>query len=290
MPRFKISRETCEEIAKRFQTNERRASIYADYPYDPVTIRNSLYRYGLMEPSGRGRGPNTRADWVEKIMPYKAQIENGSISKRELAKKIGMSYPYLCKVCLSLGIKSFYNYRQGVKTPRPGFADKYEEVLEHLIENGGTVNSSIRATGIKVDPHAVHMYAKGIGLNTDHYRYAHQRYGLWEILPGPFEKVYTADFRVTAVCTGCGNEHKVTMVNLRAGMSRGCISCATQGQRLYEVVCEETGETFTSIRRFIEEKFGLDNYRVLRPKLMRGGELVVDGNIFKLLKIDEDNI
>ena len=52
MPKYKISRELAEEIAKKFNSRKQsRMEIYAEYPFDPVTIRNALYRYGLTEVS-----------------------------------------------------------------------------------------------------------------------------------------------------------------------------------------------------------------------------------------------
>jgi hypothetical protein len=285
MPKHKISKELAEEIFSRFKAGEQlRAEIYADYPFDPVTIRNALYRFGLMKP--RAESSSTREKWIERLLPYREKIEDGSTTIREVAKKIGIGYPYLCKISREIGIASFYNYRAGKKNNHPGVADKCEEVLEHLMENGGTIPSSLRETGIDVSIRTVRVYAEKIGMSLDHYRYAHQQHGLWKILPGPVEKVYTSDYRVSAVCTGCGTEHKVTMVNLRAGMSKSCHDCAQQGRRYYKISCKATGETYTSVRKFIHEKFGLSKYTGIRNRLIRKGEIEVDGNLFKLTKID----
>ena len=246
---------------------------------------------GLLKSQGKeGRGAVSREKSIEKVLPYKESIEEGSLTLRELSKKLDMNYVTLCKLCRDLGIKSAYNYRSGKKANHPGVADKCEEVLEHLMENGGTIPSSLRTTGIDVSIRTVRVYAKKIGMEPEHYRYAHQQHGLWKILPGPFEKAYLSDFRVSAVCTGCGTEHKVTMVNLRAGMSKSCHTCAQQGRRAYKVSCKETGETYTSIRKFIGEKFGLSKYTGTCETISCGkGEIEVEGNLFKLIKIDKGN-
>ena len=116
---------------------------------------------------------------------------------------------------------------------------------------------------------AARAYARRIGFEPKVYRVAHQRYGLWKVLPGIPEPCYVSDYRVDALCTGCGKVYRVMLCNMRAGVSAGCHTCR-KNQGNIAVVCRETQDTNISIMSMTKD-LGIKNYQSVRIALDKTG-------------------
>ncbi len=243
MAKTKITLEIATEIAARFNSAEKREDVYKDYPFNRSSIQHALKRHGLFKLKNK-KHPN---GLVGQIIQHKEELESGAISGLQLSKEIGCTPVYVTTVAKRNGIVLYYSKHRG--KAKSVSDETCQMVLDHLKENGGTVNSSTRALGLGNQriQQAVRSYARRIGFDTQEYRVAYQDYGLWKILPGVPEKCYVADYRVEAECTGCGTVHRVLLCNLRAGVSRGCLDCR-RGSGNIPVICKETQATYKSIR------------------------------------------
>ncbi len=248
MAKTKITLKIAQEIANRFKAGEKRQDVYKDYPFNQSSVLYALKRYGLWFKKYETKPtPNIQA-----VLDHREMLENGSISARELAIKIGCTPVYISVLAKKHNIKLYYSKHRG---RGKGTTDEVsQQVLDHLVEHGGTVNSAARDLGIGSSrvQQAVRSYARRIGFDTAPYRIAHQRFGLWKILPGTPEPCYTADYRVDALCTGCNTVHSVLIGNLRSGASSGCHHCNRYKGDI-QVRCVETSEVFRSIHSLSEE-------------------------------------
>lgn len=265
MAKTKITLEIASEIAERLQSGEKRVAVYQDYPFNSSSIVIALRRYGLWT-SKRKVAPSV---YIKSIIANRERLENGSITAYELGKELGCSPSYVSVIARKQGIKLFYSERRGKRKSVPD--EVSQQILDHLKENGGTINSSSRALGMSSQrvQQAVRSYARRIGFEPKVYRVAHQRYGLWKVLPGIPEPCYTSDYRVDALCTGCGKVHRVMLCNMRAGVSSGCHVCR-KNQGNIPVLCRETQDTYVSIMSMTKD-LGIKNYQSVRIALDKTG-------------------
>ena len=265
MAKTKITLEIAKEIADRLKSCERRIDVYADYPYNQSSILYALKRYGLWAQKYKTK-PSVL---VETVLEHREMLETGGVTAYELAKRLGCSPVYVSVLAKKHGIKLYFTRHRGRRKTVPD--ELCQQIIDHLKENGGTVNSSARALdmGSQRVQQAVRNYAKRIGFESKVYRLAHQRFGLWKILPGVPEPVYTCDYRVSALCTGCGKVYQVTISNLRSGVSSGC-KCCRKNQGNIPVVCCETQESYVSIMSMTKD-LEIKNYGAVRLALDKTG-------------------
>ena len=265
MAKTKITLDIATEIADRLKSDEKRADVYASYPYNQSSILYALKRYGLWTK----KYETQPSAIVKTVLDHREMLETGGVTAYELAKRIGCSPVYISVVAKTHGIKLFFTKHRG---RRKTVSDELcQQVIDHLKENGGTVNSSSRALGMGSQrvQQAVRNYSKRIGFEPKVYRLAHQRFGLWKILPGMPVPVYTADYHVNALCTGCGKVYRVTICNLRSGVSSGCRFCR-KNQGNIPVVCRETQEIYASIMSMTKD-LEIKNYGAVRLILDKTG-------------------
>ena len=128
-------------------------------------------------------------------------------------------------------------------------------------------------------------YAKSVGFDFEHWRFAHRKFGHWITLPGKANRIYTMDYRLNALCTKCNTVHSVTLVNLRTGNSTQCRECAyieSVGRGHLKVECIESGDKFSSIMSASEE---IDaNYQKMRKVLAADGSFVHGGLTYQLVE------
>ena len=265
MAKTKITLDIAMEIAARLETCEKRIDVYASYPYNQSTIQLALKRYGLWVNKYRTQPSGI----VEAVLDHREMLETGRITAYELAKRIGCSAPYVANVAKKHEIKLYFTEHRG---NRKSVSDEIsQQVIDHIRDNGGTVNSSSRELGMgsqKVQQ-AVRNYARRIGFEPKVYRLAHQRFGLWKILPGIPEPVYTCDYHVNALCTGCGKVYQVSICNMRAGVSSGC-KCCRKNQGNIPIYCIETKEIYASIMSMTKD-LEIKNYTAVRLALDKTG-------------------
>ena len=278
MPVKKIDLALAKEIAEDISKCEYRIDVYKKYPFNQTTIVSALRRYGLWEGKKGEQIPIT----IETILEYKDQIESGEISCTRLAKKLGFSQPYIYNLARAAGVKFFYTAAN--RGRRKSVSDETaQSVLDHLVEKGGTIASACRDLGLGDAKHkqAVRSYAIQIGFDTRPWRYAHQRFGLWKILPGIPVPCYTQDYRVNAICTGCDTVHSVLMTNCRGGITAGCKSCRKTTGNI-SVLCHETQDTYCSIMRLCKSLGILNRYGSVRLCLHVKGIFNYEGFSYSL--------
>ena len=152
-----------------------------------------------------------------------------------------------------------------------------KKVVEYIKTHGGYVNQALTELKISLSESVVHEYARDIGINLSNYRYKGQRYGNWLVLSGPIKAAYTRDFRVPALCTSCGKQEYKTLINLKAGLSNACAECASKTRNYSQVKCQETGETFRSLRKAVSHYGSLANYQRIRVTLKNEGAIEING-------------
>ena len=271
MAKTKITLEIAKEIAEKLNASERRTDVYADYPYNQSSILYALKRYGLWVNKYKARPSGI----VQQVLDHREMLETGGVTAYELAKRIGCSPVYVSVLAKTHDIKLYFTKHRGRRKTVP---DKLcQQIIDHLKEHGGTVNSSSRSLGMDSQrvQQATRNYAKRIGFEAKVYRLAHQRFGLWKILPGIPTPIYVADYRVDALCTGCGKVYQVTICNLRSGVSSGC-KCCKSNQGNIPVMCEETDSEYASIMSLTKD-LDIKNYQSVRLSLEKTGVFEYEG-------------
>ena len=208
------------------------------------------------------------------LLKNKEAFEAGLASYNSIARTLGVTPPYVRLVALEMGFVSRHTrepWPEGRAKPQPVTEDKLRNILLYLEENGGYINNAVKALGYPYETYRIkaHKYAKEIGFDVKKYRYAHKEYGLWKVLPGVPEPCYVCDFRVPALCRGCGQTYSVTISNLKGGQTLGCSNCCRRGIAK-SLTCLESKETFKTIRSLARE-LGVP-YQTLRYQLARKGE------------------
>ena len=216
-----------------------------------------------------------RETLVTKLRPFIEDYAAGLITQRQLAKQFGTSQASISQALKTADIKNVRATNQKAKC---------KQVLDYIREHGGYVPQAIAALGLKTQPQVVRDYAKVTGFNLKHYQFAHQRYGHWLTLPGPYIRDGVASYQVPAVCLSCGTKYDhVNLVNLRSGKSTCCHKCYKPGeQERYGVVSTTDGETFRSIRDWTVQLGILNQYQKLRIKMVQDGEVTIAGHRYQL--------
>lgn len=209
------------------------------------------------------------------------QISKGlkaGLTQKTIASKLKLSQPYICQLVRKyrLNEKANTSYRKRMDRA-------CNRVIDYVITHGGSVQSAIKALKVNVHSQTVWKRAKEQSVDLTAYRYASQRFGSWEILPGRPASIYKADFLVNALCHGCGTKHCVSLVNLKSGASTQCSSCAKRGVKFRQVRRESTGEIYRSIRSFVKA-VGIDKqYQSIRKSIVKVGSIVIAGEQYCLL-------
>lgn len=202
-----------------------------------------------------------------------------TLSQYEIAKQLKIKQPNISKALKQLGIKRETKYDSSQRD------ELCEQVVNHIMEHGGYVESTIRKLGVNIYKNAVYTYCRERGIDLRLYRMAYRRFGHWLTLPCLPEPCYTRDYLIKAECTKCGSVHTVQIVNLQTGASTQCRSCSnkerTSTSCCRSVVCIETKEKTRSVRT-LAKKLGV-NYAKLLAKLKRDGDYKYDGLTYRLV-------
>jgi len=269
----KISEELAIEIGEKLEKCTYRKDVYAEYPFYYGSIITALRRYGLWKDKKVKKSATTTAA----VKAHQAELESGEISCYGLSAKLGVSTPHVYKIGKSLGISFYYTREKRGRAPSVT-NEECQAVLDHLVENGGTIVTSAKALDMDSarEKQAIRTYAKSIGFDPRVYRVAYQCHGLWKILPGVPEHAYTNDYFVSAVCTGCNTVHRVTLSNLRGGVSAGCGKCRQFTMR-HSILCKETQEVHDSIMRMCKSLNINHRYGAVRLTLQNKGIFTHEG-------------
>ena len=232
-----------------------------------IGLRNACKRLDVALPK--------RLTLVTKLRPFIQDYAAGLITQSQLAEQFGTSQASISQALKTANIKSLKATNQKAKC---------RQVLDYIRQNGGYVPQAVAALGLKTPLQVVREFAKATGFNLKHYQFAHQRYGHWLTLPGPYIRNAVASYQVPAVCLSCGTKYDhVNLVNLRSGKSTSCHKCFKPGEReRYSVVSTTDGETFRSIRDWSIQLGLLNQYQKLRIKMINDGEVTINGRRYQL--------
>ena len=214
----------------------------------------------------------------ERLLKLYRKEELETLSQNDIAKQLKVTQPAVAKALKTLGLKRVNHFRDRDA--------RCEQVVNHIIENGGYVVPTIRNLGINIYRNAVYDYCKDKGIDLRLYHFAHRRYGHWLTLPCIAERCYTMDYRLQAECTKCGTVHTVQIVNLRSGASTQCRECAGKERKAWTsccspVFCVETMEKIRSVRT-LAKQLGVSYCGMLR-NLKQNGQYAHDGLTYKFL-------
>ena len=173
----------------------------------------------------------------ERLLKLYSKEELETLSQYDIAKQLQVTQPGVATALKKLGLKRVNHIKDRDA--------RCEQVVNHIIENGGYVQPTIRKLGVNIYKNAVYDYCKEQGIDLRPYHFAHRRYGHWLTLPCIAEPCHTMDYRLQAECTKCGTVHTVQIVNLRSGASTQCRACAdkersTRTSCCSSVYCVET--------------------------------------------------
>ena len=237
------------------------------------TLRRELKKLDIAVPSKRHAKPLR-----DRLLELYTEEQLQTLSQYQIAEDLNLTQPNVAKAMKQLGIKRKTVYDNSERDAL------CEQVVDHIMENGGYVESTIRELGINIYKNAVYDYCRERGIDLRLYRFAHRRYGHWLTLPCIAERCYTMDYKVEAECTKCGSVHTVQIVNLRTGSSTQCRDCAnkerTDTSCCKPVVCSETKEKIRSVRT-LAERIGVSYIRLLTA-LKKDGQFVHNGLTYQL--------
>lgn len=214
----------------------------------------------------------------ERLLKLYSKEELETLSQYDIAKQLQVTQPGVATALKKLGLKRVNHIKDRDA--------RCEQVVNHIIENGGYVQPTIRKLGVNIYKNAVYDYCKEQGIDLRPYHFAHRRYGHWLTLPCIAEPCHTMDYRLQAECTKCGTVHTVQIVNLRSGASTQCRACAdkersTRTSCCSSVYCVETNQKIRSVRTLAKE-LGVSYTGMLR-KLKLNGQYAHDGLTYKLV-------
>ena len=268
---------TAEDILPfipRLQNRElTRAQLAEELGVCLPTLRRELKKLDIEVPHKRHSKPLR-----DRLLKLYTEEQLQTLSQYQIAQELNITQPNVAKALKQLGIKRKTTYDNSERDAL------CEQIVDHIIEHGGYVESTIRELGISIYKNAVYDYCKDRGIDLRLYRFAHRRYGHWLTLPCIAEPCYTMDYKVKAECTKCGSVHTVQIVNLRTGASTQCRSCADKDRRdtsCYKpVVCLETKEKIKSMRQ-LSKRLGI-SYSALVTTLKRDGQVTHEGLTYQL--------
>ena len=237
------------------------------------TLRRELKKLDIAVPKKRNAKPLR-----DRLLELYTEEELHSLSQYQIAQDLNITQPNVAKALKQLGIKRKTVYDTSERDAL------CERVVNHIVENGGYVESTIRELGINIYKNAVYDFCKDRDIDLRPYRFAHRRFGHWLTLPCIPERCYTMDYKVQAECTKCGSIHTVQIVNLRTGASTQCRDCADAERRdksCYKaVICVETKERIKSVRS-LAERLGV-SYQPTLNRLKRDGQFIHEGLTYRL--------
>ena len=237
------------------------------------TLRNAIMELDLELPSKRNDRP-----LHDRLLEVFTLEELNELSQYDIAKRLNVTQPHVAIALEKLGIKRTDIYRVGERN------EMCEQVVNHIMEHGGFVQSTIKKLGLKIYRNAVYDYCKVNDIDLRLYRFAHRRYGHWLTLPCIAEPVYNCDYKIKSLCTKCGTVHYPQLVNMKKGVSTQCMDCASKerrsGNNSRSVRCVTTDETFKSVRS-LANSIGV-SYQTMLAVLKRDELFEHDGLKYRL--------
>ena len=157
--------------------------------------------------------------------------------------------------------------------------EKAKAIVSFVKANGGTIAAASRAVELPLTP-AVRAKIKDLAPDINRWRYAFIRSGSWLSLPTDVASSRSAQ-KINCVCTNCGAQVEVNLLNLVSGRSLACRTCAMKNKARRQVMCQETEEVFSSIRDFVRTKGLTDQYQGIRHSLA-SGEYAINNETYVL--------
>ena len=271
-----ISKETIEEFLRLVEGGLRRRDAAHKVGFVLRHLRDAAEEYGISSP--------VFLPTAEAIKHFEADILERRITQYELAQKLGIAQPNLTKLYRKNGYPSIEVGRRSNLPTELEMERQAQQVVEHLVNNGGYIKPTIRELGFTVDRARVKKYAQSIGINLTEYRFAHRKYGHWVTLPGLAERAGKSSYKVKAKCTLCGEIFTVSLANMKSGRSNCCHVCAHARRNDFSVECAETGDKYSSIMSCCSQ-IGLSNsdYQRTRIVLLKDGIFKHGGLSYRLI-------
>lgn len=224
---------------------------------------------------------------VDRIKAFEDEIFAGTINQHDIARQLGVTQ---CAVSRAYQKLNYPSFPRGAPKPTEAVnqqrLDDCQRVIDHIKANGGRIKTAVKALGLPDHfRRRVSEYGEQIGFDFDEYIFAHRQYGAWLTIPCKPIRVYNSDYKIKAICTDCGTTYEVTLINMKAGRSSRCQSCAYERRRATDVrrsfVCVETGEVFKSLRQ-LSLHIGIA-YNTLKYRLTNKDHIEHVGFTYKLV-------
>ena len=270
-----ITQEIVAEYQKLLDSGITKFQASRQLGFSPKGLATAAKRYGNEIPlSKRGK---RRGDIKKEFLRRVPEFQKRQLSQHQIAAELGARQPYICHLFRKFGISP-------TVTPKDKSLEKCKQVVDYIMENGGYIPAAIEKLGLSVYRGDVRKYCKDNGIDIQKYRYMNMEFGYWRVVEPEWRPFSTSDFHVLVLCTKCNvTKSFVSISNLRSGKTTCCSSCRyEQPNYNRRVVCNETGEKFTSIMRMTKDVGVFNRYQQIRIQLLNNGSFEHDGLTYSL--------
>ena len=270
-----ITAEIADEFAQLVNSGVSKRKASLQLGFSPSGLDRALEKLGKkIPPAKRGRRRGTIKEEFFKRLP---EFQSRKLTQYQIADELGTRQPYIHHLFKRLGLSNPDRRKENSLS-------KCKEVVDHIMENGGYIPGTIAKLGVSVCPVDVRKYCIDNGIDIQKYRYMNMEFGYWKVIEPEWRPASTADYHVVALCTKCNvTKSYVSISNLRSGKTTCCSSCRYETPNFNRsVICNETGEKFTSIMRLTKDIGEFNRYQQIRIQLLKDGTFEHDGLTYSL--------
>lgn len=233
-------------------------------------LRNAAIRLGYSIPCF--------TSLLEAVSARLPEIKTKKRTREWWRKEFNVSPSRFNKVLRDLNIhRSYFRSKTSSNsTDHSKKIENYRKILEHVQQNGGYVTHSMKALGYSFHPQPVRDFAKVIGIELTHWQFAWKEFGLWLTLPGPWTLIPPANYKVPAICRGCGEISHVDLCNAKSGKTTCCKNCAVFEKQYLQIINNSTGEIHPSIRSWVKSIGRDKEYIKLRLTMKQVGSATIN--------------
>lgn len=272
-----IHKDTVKTFLELIRKGMKQTEAANEVGYSLAGIRIAAHRYGYVVP---------RSTLMERMKERMPEIRSSSKTQAWWAREFGVSQPAFNKALQLFRQKGrlFYKSKPGPAVDHEKKISEYRQILEYVQKHGGYITDAIKALGLKTNKHYVRVFARKIGFDLNHWKYAWQEYGMWMTLPGPWKHLPPANYLVPAICRGCGEMRELNLCNAKSGRTNGCSKCSQCAREFSQVINTETQEIYPSIMAWVKSIGKLKQYQTLRLKIKSQSVLTIDGVSYEIIK------
>ena len=264
----RLTKAEIQQAIDLYQSGELMRGVAKTLGVTQACIWSLLKRNGVRSRLAKAKRRLNEAQIQQAIDLYQA-----GQSMRKVAMALGVSQPTILRLLKREGIES---RTRGLTNGTGRKKELAQQIIEHIKKYGGKVAHVVKEFNADIVCQTVFAYAKKAGIDLKQYRYIGMRFGHWLVEEPGWEHQFNADYKVPATCTLCGTKHKVSLVNMKSGMSSCCESCRPSTRVESLVVSEDGSKVYKSIRAFATAIATASQYQEIRRKIRLKGELTVD--------------